>query len=94
MRHFKPSRVLNEDQNFAGINVNDLMFISVFCLSFVYPAIFFNKLFYTLPFVVLVFIVMAAIRQNHRRHYIRDVLNYVSSERLIDVTDYRRKNRN
>lgn len=94
MRKFKPSRILNEDQNFAGININDLMYISVICLSFVYPAIFMNKLFYTLPFVVLIFLVVAAIRQNHRRHFIRDVFAYFSSERLVDVANYRRKNRN
>jgi hypothetical protein len=93
MRKFKPLCILNEDQNFAGININDLMYISVICLSFVYPAIFMNKLFYTLPFVVLIFLVVAAIRQNHRRHFIRDAINYFSSERVVNVTDYNRKNR-
>lgn len=94
MRLLKPSRVLNEEQNFAGININDLMITSVLCLLVVYPAIFVNKFFYTLPFIVLVFLVLAGVRQMHRRHFIRDLISYYTNERVVNVADYRRKNRN
>lgn len=94
MRKLKPSRILNEEQNFAGINTTDLVGVSVICLAFVYPALFLEKVFYTVPIIFFVFGTTAVIRQRHRRHFIRDTINYFANERLINVTDYRRKNRN
>lgn len=94
MRLYKPSRILNEEQNFAGINTSDLMVISLICLAFVYPALFFDKVFYTVPIIFFIFTITAVIRQNHRRRFIRDTINFFSNERLIDATDYRRKNSN
>ncbi len=94
MRKLKPSRILNEEQNFAGINTTDLMSCSIICLFFVYPAMFMDKVFYTIPIVFFIFGATAVIRQNHRRHFVRDSISYFLNERLINVTDYRRKNRN
>lgn len=94
MKKLKPSRILNEEQNFAGINTTDLMGVSIICLLVVYPAMFMDKVFYTLPVIFFVFGTTAVIRQRHRRHFIRDTINYFSNERLVDASDYRRKNRN
>lgn len=94
MRKLKPSRILNEESNFAGVNMSDLMGLSLISLVFVYPAILFEKVFYTIPPIAFMFLITSIIRQNHRRKFIRDTAAFFIEERLIDVTDYNRKNKN
>lgn len=93
MRKLRPSRILNEESNFAGVNMNDLMILAVISLVIVYPAIFFDKVFYTVPFIFLIFLFTSVIRQNHRRKFFRDTISFLTEERLVNVANYNRKNK-
>jgi hypothetical protein len=94
MTRYRPSRVLNESQNFAGINTGDIIGITITSMLFFYPALFFGRVLYAIPFILLLFVATAAVRQAHRRHFFRDTLEFFTAERIVDVTEYRRKNRN